>query len=199
LGPSWHSRFMKYLDAIQKGMDYWASVPNTIFVGQAMLYKGHAISRQVQNYSHSQKLETPVFENTQTGMCLGLALEGYIPICCFPRNDFAILACDSIINHIDKWPLMCPNSNPKIILKLVVGSDSPLDPKWQHKANHFEAFESMCHTITCFNLTRTSHFANEREYKRQEFYDYIDYAYKSAIEKPGSFIIVEDAQLYQDA
>jgi pyruvate/2-oxoglutarate/acetoin dehydrogenase E1 component len=182
---------MKYLEHIQRGMDYWASVDKTIFVGQAMEYKGHAVSRQVNQYPKNKLLELPVMEDSQAGICLGLAIEGYIPICVYPRNDFTILACNQIFNHIDRWPDMFAG-NPKIIIKCVVGSNAPLNPGPQHRANYFEAFDNMAQNITCFNLTRTSqplqHYGNA----------YIDHCYKTAINEAGSFIIVEDAQLYQD-
>ena len=36
------------------------------------------------------------------GMSIGLALNGYIPITCFPRFDFLILAFNQLVNHLDK-------------------------------------------------------------------------------------------------
>ena len=33
------------------------------------------------------------------GMTLGLALEGYIPVSCFPRFDFLILALPTCKSH----------------------------------------------------------------------------------------------------
>ena len=146
---------MNYLQEVQKGMDLLAESPYTIFMGQAVGCKGHAISRQVENYLMEKRLELPVAEEMQTGMALGMALEGYIPVSVYPRCNFAILACSQIVNHIDKWPLMVPNSTrPKVIMKMVVGSVHPLDPGHQHKANYADAFKSMCETIEVFDLTQ---------------------------------------------
>ncbi len=182
---------MKYLEHVQKGMDLLASDPRTIFVGQAMKFKGHAVSHQVKNYPAEKLLEFPVAEEMQAGFCLGLALEGYIPVCIYPRCNFAILATNQIVNHIDKWRVLT-GQDVKVIIKMVVGSDSPLDPDWQHKANYFEAFDSMCETMHVFNLTRTQYLSNGGK-------EYIDYAYQKCLNGPGSYILVEDAQLYQDA
>ena len=147
---------MNYLQEVQKGMDLLAESPYTIFMGQAVGCKGHAISRQVENYLMEKRLELPVAEEMQTGMALGMALEGYIPVSVYPRCNFAILACSQIVNHIDKWPLMVPNSTrPKVIMKMVVGAVHPLDPGHQHKANYADAFKSMCETIEVFDLTQT--------------------------------------------
>ena len=146
---------MTYIEEVQQGMDLLASNPRTIFVGQAVEYLGHAITKQVLQYPQEKRLEFPVAEEVQAGFCLGLAIEGYIPICIYPRCNFAILAGNQIINHIDKWPLMVPKSTkPKVIIKMVVGSVSPLDPGWQHKANFALAFKEMCETIDVVDLTK---------------------------------------------
>ena len=51
------------------------------------------------------------------GMTLGLALEGYIPVSCFPRFDFLILALNQLVNHIDKIDYLTDNQfKSKIII-----------------------------------------------------------------------------------
>jgi len=138
---------------VQRGMDYLASHPNTIFVGQAVEYKGTAVTRQVKNYPKRRLLELPVAEDFQAGFCLGLALEGYVPICIYPRMNFTILAANQIVNHIDKWMAMSDGkSTPKVIIKSVVGSRYPLDPGHQHKGNYSQAFKDMCDTIDIIEL-----------------------------------------------
>lgn len=169
-----------YLEQVQKGMDLWASNEKTIFVGQAMACKGHAVSRQVANYPLEKRLEFPVAEDFQTGFSLGLALQGYIPISVYPRHDFAILALNQILNHIDRWPRMAAQ-NPKVIIKMLVGAKKPLHGGHQHTADYFAAIKSMCQTITCFNLTRA-----------EEVFP----AYEKAINEPGSFLISEYTEMY---
>ena len=83
---------MKYLEEVQKGMDFLAEDPRTIFMGQAVEYKGTALTHQVKNYPSRQLLELPVSEEMQAGIALGLALEGYLPVSLYPRMDFIILA-----------------------------------------------------------------------------------------------------------
>ena len=36
------------------------------------------------------------------GMAIGLSLSGFIPVCCYPRFDFFILALNQAVNHLDK-------------------------------------------------------------------------------------------------
>ena len=155
---------MTYLEEVRRGMDYLASRPNSIFVGQAVAYKGTALSHQVRDYDKSKLLELPVAEDFQAGFCLGLAIDGFLPVSLYPRMNFTILACNQIINHLDKWIAMSDGeSRPKVITKAVVGSRYPLDPGHQHNAHYTEAFKSMCETINVVELLYPEQVYNEYE------------------------------------
>lgn len=181
-----------YLTAVKKGMKLLASHPKTLFVGQAMCYPGHAITGQVKDFPKNQLVEFPVAEEMQTGFCLGLAMEGYIPVCIYPRCNFAILAANQIVNHIDKWKEMgCGDVH--IIIKMVVGAEIPLDPGHQHKANYVEAFKSMCDNIEIVDYTR-----NNPQMRKSCRSLAIDDCYKRMIEVPGRYLVVEDAVLYDE-
>lgn len=169
-----------YLEQVQKGMDLLAAHEKTIFVGQATKFKGHAVSRQLVNYSDEKKIEFPVAEDFQAGFCLGLSLQGYIPVCIYPRHDFLILALNQILNHIDRWALMDAGF-PKVIIKALVGAKKPLDGGHQHTADYFNAIKSMCQTITCLNLK-----------KAEDVFP----AYEKSLNEPGPFIISEYTELY---
>jgi pyruvate dehydrogenase E1 component beta subunit len=173
---------MKYIDEIQKGMDLLSTDPNVKFVGQAVAYKGTGITNQVKNYPEHKKIELPVAEDFQAGFCLGLALDGFLPVCIYPRANFAILAANQIVNHLDKWWKMCDGeSKPKMIIKVAVGSQYPLDPGHQHKANYAQAFRDMCEHVKVVDLL----------YPNQIFSEY-----KKAYEREESTILFEHADLY---
>ena len=142
---------MKYLEEVQKGMNLLAEQSNSIFVGQAVEYKGTALTQQVKDFAPEKLLEAPVAEDFQAGFCLGLALEGYLPISLYPRCNFMLLAANQIVNHLDKWEKM-GGGCPKVIMKMVVGSDWPLDAGNQHTANFTAAFQSMCENIDVIEL-----------------------------------------------
>ena len=97
---------MIYIDEVNKGMEYLNSHEDTIFIGQAIEYKGTALTHQVKDFDESKKLELPVAEEFQAGFALGLALDGYIPVSMYPRMNFIILAMNQIVNHLDKWDAM---------------------------------------------------------------------------------------------
>ena len=54
------------------------------------MYSGNAIYNTLVKVP-KKKIEMPVFEDVQMGLSLGMALNGYVPISCFPRFDFLIL------------------------------------------------------------------------------------------------------------
>lgn len=173
---------MSYKVEVQRGMDLLAAEPNSIFIGQAVEYKGTALTHQIKDYPKSKLLEMPVAEELQAGFALGLALEGYLPISLYPRMNFIILAMNQIINHLDSWEAMsCGHSKPKVIMKAVVGSQYPLDPGHQHRANYTEAFRSMTTNISVVELL----------YPKQ-----IYSAYQEALLSEKSTLIIEHGDLY---
>ena len=123
-----------------------AEHPKTLFVGQAVKYDGQRANATFAGVPMEKRVEMPVCEDFQMGFCTGLALEGYIPICFYPRWDFALLAANQIINHLDKIPLL-GRFRPKVIIRTAVGASSPLDPGPQHTGNYGEPFRLMLKTI----------------------------------------------------
>ena len=151
-------------------------------MGQAIEYKGTALTHQVKNFPPEKLLELPVAEELQAGIALGLALEGYIPVSMYPRMNFIILAMNQIVNHLDKWEAMSMGgSKPKVIMKAVVGSQYPLDPGHQHKANYTQSFKDACTNIDVVELL----------YPEQ-----VLPAYQRALESDRSTLIIEHGDLY---
>ena len=92
----------KYKDELIKSMKYLSKDRRTIFLGQSVKFSGNAIFNTLKDIDDKKKIELPVFEDIQMGMSTGLALEGYIPITCYPRFDFLIVAMNQLVNHLDK-------------------------------------------------------------------------------------------------
>ena len=142
---------MTYLSEVQEAMRMLADDPRTLFVGQAVKYDGQAMHKTLLDVPMQKRMEMPVIEDFQAGFCTGLALEGYIPVCIFPRFDFLLCAANQIVNHLDKIPLMT-DFRPKVILRTSVGAKSPLNPGLQHCQDHTKAFLEMLHTIALINV-----------------------------------------------
>ena len=83
---------MNYLESLIYSMEWLGKKTDTVFLGQSVKYSGNAIYNTLKTVPDEKKLETPVFEDQQMGISIGLSLMGYIPISCYPRFDFLILA-----------------------------------------------------------------------------------------------------------
>jgi len=133
---------MKYKQELIKSMNYLATKPNTIFLGQSVAFSGNAIYNTLVGVPNKKKLEMPVFEDAQMGMSLGLAMNGFVPITCYPRFDFLILAFNQLVNHLDKVRKMSLNEiKPRVIIRTSIGSKKPLDGGPQHTQDYTKIFK----------------------------------------------------------
>ena len=170
-----------YFSELELAMGLLAEHPQTVFVGQAVKYSGQAAFNTFRQVPMERRIEMPVAEDFQMGFCIGLALEGYIPVCFYPRFDFLILAANQLVNHLDKIPLMS-KFRPKVIIRTAVGRSSPLNPGPQHTQNHTHAFRQMLHTVDVHELFKA---------------EYIVPTYQKALEGDRSCIIVEHMARYK--
>ena len=96
----------KYFDEIKRSMTWLGEQSDTIFLGQAVSYKGTAMTNTLPDVPDDKKIEMPVCEDLQMGITNGLALEGYVPVSIYPRWNFFVLAANQTINHLDKINLL---------------------------------------------------------------------------------------------
>ncbi|MEK6880329.1 MAG: hypothetical protein AABY22_12005, partial [Nanoarchaeota archaeon] len=146
---------MTYLEELKRAMkllidnDYYVVGQNTRFGGTSMFHT-------TKDFPDNRKIELPVFENIQAGICTGMSLTGFKVLSIYPRFDFFILALDAIINHLDKFEEMSSGQfKPKVIFRVCVGSTSPLMPGPQHSNNYTEAIKQM---VTNINVTNSVKF-----------------------------------------
>jgi len=59
-----------------------------------------------ESYGKERVIDMPLAENGATGIAIGAALAGLIPIAVHQRIDFLLLAMDQIVNHAAKWSYM---------------------------------------------------------------------------------------------
>tara|TARA_A100001515_G_scaffold139778_1_gene134755 strand:+ start:237 stop:770 length:534 start_codon:yes stop_codon:yes gene_type:complete len=139
---------MKYVDHLIKSMEFLAEDERTVFIGQSVAYSGNSIYNTLKTIPNNRKIETPVFEETQMGLSIGLAMEGYIPVTCYPRFDFLLLAINQLVNHLDKMEEMTEGAyKPRVIIRTSIGAKVPLDGGVQHTQNHTEAFKHLLSNI----------------------------------------------------
>lgn len=168
-----------YLKALTESMTMLGK-HGALFLGQSIVYDGQRMHETFSGVPIEQRIEMPVAEDFQMGFCTGLALQGLLPVCVFPRFDFLLLAANQLVNHLDKLPLMS-GYKPKVIIRTAVGSSQPFNPGPQHCQDHTAAFKEMLNTVQVLELPT----------KRDIFP-----AYRYALERDGSTLLVEYASEY---
>tara|TARA_B100000989_G_scaffold298435_1_gene287770 strand:- start:2209 stop:2745 length:537 start_codon:yes stop_codon:yes gene_type:complete len=162
---------MKYFNELKKSMNYLGNKKDTIFIGQAVEVPGTAMTNTLKDIKKNKLLELPVAEDMQMGMTLGLSMGKNIPISIFPRWNFLLYGMNQLINHIDKFKVMCGNEiTPQIIIRTSIGSQRPLHPQYQHIGDFSAAIQKMCTTIEIIKLKEPKDIfpAYKRAYKRKD-------------------------------
>jgi len=134
---------MKYKDALIKSMNMLAEDKKFLFLGYNLNF-GTQCYGTLEGVHRNQRIETPLAENLMTGLCIGLALEGFRPVLFFERHDYILLALDAIVNHLDKLKQMTQNQfNAPVIIRATVGSSKPIHPGPQHIQDFSEQLKNM--------------------------------------------------------
>ena len=144
---------MKYFDELKRSMEYLATDPRVVFVGQAVAVPGTAMSNTLKGVDPSRLIELPVAEEMQMGMTTGLALAGQVPVSLFPRWNFLLCGISQLVNHLDKLDVMSNGGyRAKAIVRTGIGSERPLHPQHQHVGDYTDAIRSMCRSIEVIRL-----------------------------------------------
>ena len=172
----------KYIDEIKKAMDLLHE-EGYYFIGQSTRWSGTGLYNTIQHIPEDKRVELPIMEDAQTGMSIGMALEGMKVCSIYPRLDFLILALNQIVNHLDKIEKMSDGQfKPKVIIRSAIGSMRPLFPGFQHNQDHSEAIRMMCTNIDVVVLKKASEIIP---------------TYKEALESERSSLIIEIPDLYE--
>jgi len=175
---------MKYKEELIKSMKWLGEKENTLFLGQATLFSGHAISGTLGEVPKEKLIELPVAEEVQMGMCAGLSLEGFVPISIYPRFNFMMLAINQLVNHIDKMKSMSKGMLiPKVIVRVAVGASKPIDGGSQLTQDFTESIKHMLTDTKLVELTEA---------------DQVFTTFKDAYNRDGSTVIVEWGDFYVD-
>ena len=175
---------MKYFDELKRTMEWMATQPKTLFVGQTVAGPGTFMFSTLKEVSPEKTLEMPINESFQMQFTIGLALAGYVPISVYPRQNFLLIATADMVNMLDKIPAISSNQIlPKVLIRVAVGPDSPVHPGHQHVGNYAEGFRRMFNWIEVVELNEPSE---------------IFPAYKHALERPDgrSTLLIEHGNYY---
>lgn len=173
---------MIYKDSLIEAMGWLGEQPDTLFIGQTVGCAGSYMFGSLEKVPMAKRQELPVCEETQMGMTLGLALEGYTVVSVYPRIDFLLLAMNQLVNHVDKIKVMSDGKmQPRIIIRTSIGPKQPLDGGPQHTQDHTDALRRMLTMVSAVEVL------SEAWAMRQ---------YRKAYERGGIWLFVEDGSQY---
>lgn len=162
---------MKYFDELKRTMEWLATQPDTLFVGQTAAVPGTFMYQTLRDVPKDRALELPVNESFQMQFSVGLALAGYVPISVYPRQNFLLLATGDMSNTLDKFAAMSEGQVlPKVIVRVAAGPFKPVHPGHQHVGNFAEAFRKIFDWIEVVELEEPQDIfpAYRRAYERQD-------------------------------
>ncbi len=175
---------MTYKQSIIDAMAWLGEQPDTLFVGQTVVFGGSFFASSLEKVPMEKRVEFPLAEEMQMGASLGLALEGYCVVSIYPRIDFVLLAMNQLVNHIDKIGVMSDGKmRPRIIIRTATGPKKPLDGGPQHTQNHVAAIKAMLTTVNVQHVLCA---------------DIAGAMYRYAYRNGGAWLFVEEGQLYQE-
>ena len=175
---------MTYKQSIIDAMAWLGEQPDTIFIGQTVVYGGSFFASSLERVPMEKRVELPVCEEMQMGMSLGLGLQGFCVVSVYPRIDFLLLAMNQLVNHIDKIGVMSDGKmRPRIIIRTAIGPKKPLDGGPQHTGNHVAAIKAMLTTVNVYHLQTA---------------DIAVAMYQHAYSLGGAWLFVEEGSLYTE-
>jgi len=170
----------EYYKAIKEEMEEFAKDDDVMFIGQQC--KSEDFYGTLKDVAREKRTEMPVAEELQLGASIGLALEGFKPISIYQRMDFLPRACDQLVNHLDLINEMSRGIfNPKVIIRVTVGTNHPFDVGLQHNKDLTEGFRALLKNIPIYSVKTVEE---------------VKEAYHVARTGDKSVIIVEHQELY---
>ena len=171
----------KYQSEIKKAMTKLGKRDDVLFLGQGVAYPDR-IYGTLEDVPIEKCIEMPIAENMQTGIAIGLALEGFYPVSIYQRMDFLLLASDQLINHLDKIKSMSQGQyNPCVMTRTIIGAKKPLDAGPQHTQDFTKLFKTGLNNVAVVNLL------NDREVKS---------VYSDCNKNNTNILVIEKRELY---
>lgn len=103
-------REMSYGQALNEAVRQMMESDERVFViGQGVIspwYVGMTTEGLLDQFGRRRVIDTPVSEDSVTGMAIGAAIAGMYPILVHPRMDFALLAMEQLVGQAANWHYM---------------------------------------------------------------------------------------------
>jgi len=136
------NRVISYKDAIYETLDQsLARDPRVFILGEGVDDPAGVFGTTKglhEKYGRDRVFDTPVSENSITGVAIGAAMAGLRPIYIHSRMDFLLLSLDQLVNHASKWSYMFGG---KVKVPLVIRTVSARG--WGSGAQHSQCIHGM--------------------------------------------------------
>jgi len=91
-----------------------------------------------KEFGKERVFDTPICENTLTGIAMGASLGGLRPILVHMRTDFMLLSMDQLINHVAKWKYMFGGKvSVPLVIRAIIGGG------WGSAAQHSQPLQGL--------------------------------------------------------
>jgi pyruvate dehydrogenase E1 component beta subunit len=91
-----------------------------------------------KDFGSKRVFDTPVCENTLTGVAIGSALAGLRPVLVHMRTDFMLISMDQLVNHAAKWKYMFGGRvSIPIVVRAIIGGG------WGSAAQHSQPLQGL--------------------------------------------------------
>jgi pyruvate dehydrogenase E1 component beta subunit len=131
---------MKYREALAQAMNEAMEDSTTLVIGQGVTdFKGiFGTTEGLLDKYPTRVIETPLAEDSVTGICIGAALNGMYPINTHIRADFGLLAFNQLINLAAKYRYMFGGLfEVPMMIRMVIGRS------WGQGAQHSQSLQSL--------------------------------------------------------
>jgi len=135
-------RTISYKDAIYEALDQsMARDPRVFIMGEGIddVAGVFGTTKDLHlKYGRHRVFDTPIAENSLTGIAAGAAMAGLRPILVHARMDFLLLSFDQLVNHASKWSYM---TGGEVSVPMVVRTISARG--WGSGAQHSQCIQGM--------------------------------------------------------
>lgn len=135
-------RILTYRDALHEALDQsLARDPRVFIMGEGVDDVAGVFGTTKglkEKYGADRVFDTPIAENSLTGIAAGAAMAGLRPVLIHARMDFLLLSFDQLVNHASKWSYMFAG---KVKVPMVIRTISARG--WGSGAQHSQCIQGM--------------------------------------------------------
>lgn len=135
-------RILSYKEAVYEALDQSLTRDPKVFIlGEGIDDPGGVFGTTKNlhvKYGNHRVFDTPISENSMTGIAIGAAMAGLRPVYVHSRMDFLLLSLDQLVNHASKYSYMFGG---KVKIPLVIRTVSARG--WGSGAQHSQCLHGM--------------------------------------------------------